>query len=373
MTFRGQLFHWMVLCLVWGFASCSPADLSVFGDDFNVPELTDENTIQFTIDIKAGDWKEFQIVAGGGRMAIEWGDGRLQKIVNPGNDNPISYQYGNARTYHVRIWAEELELCNIESLLIPTSNFRMGHLPKMKTLLLNSLANTSMIDLSYSCPNLELVSVGNCPDLEWIDIEGCSKLKDVQIYTLPRLSSLTLGHHPFLEGISCMGNSRLKSLSLKGLPSLSYLFCYNNPMLSVLEFDNNSKLSTLRIDDCAFRTVDFLSQLPLLTQFSCSSNQLTELDLSNQFALCHLNCIDNRQLASLKIPERNNLQMLECHSCNLDKTMLNSIFSKLYRFHVSDPNYGKAFYISYYNNPGEKYCNRELLQGWRVGRNPSFN
>lgn len=371
MTFRVQLFHWMVLCLVLGFASCSPADLSVFGDDFDVPELTDENTIQFTIDIKAGDWKEFQIVAGGGRMAIEWGDGRLQKIVNPGNDNPISYKYGNARTYHVRIWAEELELCNIESLLIPTSNFRMGHLPKMKTLLLNSLANTSMIDLSYSCPNLELVSVGNCPDLEWIDIEGCSKLKDVQVYTLPRLSSLTLGHQPFLEGISCMGNSQLKSLSLKELPSLSYLFCYNNPMLSALEFDNNSKLSTLRIDDCAFRTVEFLFQLPLLTQFSCSSNQLTELDLSNQFALYHLNCIDNSQLASLKIPERNNLQMLECHSCNLDKNMLNSIFSKLYRFHVSDPNYGKAFYISYYNNPGEKYCNRDLLQGWRVGRNPS--
>lgn len=370
MTLNVRLFHWMVLCLVLGFASCSPADLSVFGDDFDVPELTDENTIQFTIDVKAGEWKQFQLVAGGGRMAIEWGDGRLQKIANPENDNSICYQYGNSRTYHVRIWAEELEFCNIESLLIPTSNLRMGYLPKMKTLLLNSLVNTSMIDLSSSCPNLELVSIGNCLDLESLDIEGCARLKDIQIYTLPRLSSLKLGHHPDLEGISCMGNDQIKSLSLKGLPSLNYLLCYNNPLLSALEFDNDSKLSTLRIDDCAFRTVDFLSQLPQLTQFSCSSNQLTELNLSNQY-LYHLNCSDNSQLTSLEIPEINNLQMLECYSCKLDKNVLNSIFSRLHRFHVSDPSYGKAFYISYYNNPGEKYCDKDLLQGWRVGRNPS--
>lgn len=373
MTFQGRLFHWIVLCFVLGFVSCSPANLSVFGDDFDIPELTEENTIQFTIDVKADEWKQFQIVAGGGRMAVEWGDGRIQKIANPGNDNSISYKYGNSRTYHVRIWAEELELCNIESLLIPTSNFRMGYLPKMKTLLLNSLSNTPMIDLSNSCPNLELVSIGNCPDLEYIDIEGCSKLKDIQVYTLPRLSSLKLGSHPYLEGISCMGNSQLKSLSLKRLPSLSYLLCYNNPLLSALEFDNGSKLSTLRIDDCAFRSLDFLSQLPLLTQFSCSSNQLTELDLSNQSALYHLNCSDNSRLASLWIPDRNSLQILECYSCYLDKNMLNTIFSKLYKFQVSDPGYGKTYIISYYSNPGENGCDKGLLKGWYVSRNPGSN
>lgn len=368
MTLKGQLFYWIVLCFVWGFVSCSPADLSVFGDDFDIPELTDENTIQFTIDIKADEWKEFQIMAGGGRMAVEWGDGRTQKIANPENDNPISYKYGNSRTYRVRIWAEELELCNIESLLIPASNFRMGYLPKMKTLLLNSLSNTPMIDLSSSCPNLELVSIGNCPDLESIDIKGCTKLKDIQVYTLPELSSLTLGSHPNLEGISCMGNSQLKSLSLKGLTSMKYLLCTNNPQLSALEFDEGSSLSTLRLDYCAFRSLDFLSKLPLLTQFSCSFNRLTELDLSRQSYLYLLDCSNNKNLTRLLIPKENCLQSLECFSCNLDENVLNSIFSKLHKFQVSDPGYGKTYFISYYNNPGENGCDKGLLKGWRVGR-----
>ena len=142
------LFGLLGLCLLVGLISCSDEDRSVFGDDFEIPELTDNNTIQFTVDA-TGEWKQLQIVAGGGKMAIEWGDGRLQKIANPG-DNPIMYKYGNSRVYQVRIWAEEIDICNVEALLIPTSNFRLGYFPKMKTLLLSSLMNTSKIDLSSS-------------------------------------------------------------------------------------------------------------------------------------------------------------------------------------------------------------------------------
>lgn len=364
------LFGLLGLCLLLGLISCSDEDRSVFGDDFEIPELTDNNTIQFTVDA-TGEWKQLQIVAGGGKMAIEWGDGRLQKIANPG-DNPIMYKYGNSRVYQVRIWAEEIDICNVEALLIPTSNFRLGYFPKMKTLLLSSLMNTSKIDLSSSCPNVEVVSIGNCPDLELLDIDKCPNLKGLQFYTLPKLSSLKLGEHPVLEGLSCTGCS-LQSLSLKGLPSLNYIFCYDNPQLSTLEFDDGLALSTLRISGCAFRSLDFLSQLPLLTELSCGSNQLTELDLSQQPLLYTLDCSNNRQLESVLIPENNQLRGLECNSCNLDENALNSIFDKLIKIPADNPGYGKLYFISYYKNPGENLCNKELIKGWAISKAPSAN
>lgn len=72
------LFSLIGVCLLLGFSSCSSEDKSVFGDDFEIPELTDANTIQFTVDA-SGEWKVIEMNAGGGRIAIEWGDGRLQK------------------------------------------------------------------------------------------------------------------------------------------------------------------------------------------------------------------------------------------------------------------------------------------------------
>ena len=66
---KKQLFSLIGLCLLLGLVSCSNEDRSVFGDDFEIPELTDENTIRFTVDA-TDDWKQLQIAASGGRMAI---------------------------------------------------------------------------------------------------------------------------------------------------------------------------------------------------------------------------------------------------------------------------------------------------------------
>lgn len=368
MKLNDMLLTMIGICLFVGLISCAE-DRKNFGDEFEIPELTDDNTIQFTVDA-TGDWKQIQIIASGGRMAVEWGDGRLQKIVDPGSD-PITYKYGNSGIYQVRIWAEEIDSCNVEELLMPVSNLRLGYLPKMRTLLFNSFMNTSEIDFNYSCPNIEIISIGNFPDLESVNIDRCSKLRAIQFYTLPKMNSLKLKEHPDLEGVWCTGNDRLQSLSLKGLPSINYVFCYDNPQLSTLEFGGKTTLSTLRISGCAFGSLDFLSQLPLLTELDCSSNLLTKLDLSEQSLLYTLNCSDNKHLASVLIPENNQLRGLECYSCNLNEKALNTLFCNLFEVAADNPGYGKNFFISYYRNPGEEKCDRGILKGWRIVKDPA--
>lgn len=349
--------------LFLGFTSCAE-DKRIFGDNFEIPELTDENTIQFTVDA-TGDWKQLELIGGGGRMAIEWGDGRLQKVENAGDDI-ITYTYGNRRTYHVRIWAEELYFFNFGGLLVPVSNLRLGYLPKMRTLTLNNVMNTVSLDLSSSCPNLETVSVGSFTDLERLDIAHCRKLKDVQVYTLPNLRQLNFGDHPDLKGVWCEA-SRLVSLSLKGFPSLEYVFCNNNPLLSELEFDDGVEIKALRIRGCAFKALDFLHKLSLLSELECSHNQLTELDISKQSLLYSLDCSNNKSLTDLLLPEENRLLSVECHNCHLDGDALNSVFGKLLQVPESYPGYENSFFISYYDNPGETGCDKGLLKGWLIG------
>ena len=68
-----------VVILFITLAACKDTDNRVFGDDFDFPALTDENTIRFTVNV-VGDWRQLDIVASGGRMVIDWGNGRIQKI-----------------------------------------------------------------------------------------------------------------------------------------------------------------------------------------------------------------------------------------------------------------------------------------------------
>lgn len=363
------LYSLLSLYLLLGWTGCSVEDKSVFGDDFEIPELTDENTIQFTAN--PDDWKEIKFIAYGGRIAIEWGDGRLQKIANPSEDEPIVYRYGNLKTYQIRIWAEEIDYCRIEREANQISNLRLGYLPGMKNILFSNILNTSEIDLSASCLNIEVVTILDCPDVEEIDISKCLKLKSVYLSALPNLMGFEVEGHPELEEIGCIGIDRLQSLSLKGVPMLKYLFCHDNPQLSKLEFDDEAAVSSLRIYNCAFQSADFLSKLPFLKELSCSSNQLTRLDLSSQSLLYTLSCSDNPRLIDLLIPEDNNLQVIECHYCNLDANALNAVFSRLTKIPAEDPKYEKLFYISYYKNRGEKECNKDLLKGWHIIKNPA--
>lgn len=356
-------FGWLGMCLflLLG-SSCSEEDRSVFGDDFEIPELTDENTIQFTVDV-TGDWRQLEVLGGGGRMAIEWGDGRLQKVANT-DVHPIVYKYGNRRTYRVRIWAEELDFCSVGGVLLPVSNLRLGFLPKMKDLVINSFAATQTIDLSTCCPNLETINIGNFADLERIGISGCAKLEKVWAYTHPKLTSLEVEGHSQLTDLQCSGCG-LTSLSLKDLPMLRNVDVSNNPLLDEMKLDDEMAVGSLLINGCAFRSIRFLVQFPRLNELNCRNNQLTELDMSGHRSISYLDCSEN-QLSRLSIAD-NWLRRLDCHSNLLEKDALNELFEALQDAPHSQ---SSLSFLYYYDNPGAADCdeNIPLGKGWVVNQ-----
>lgn len=183
------LFYLIGLCLLLGLSSCSDSedDKSVFGDDFDIPQLTDANTIQFTVDA-TGERELLQLIGGGGRMAIEWGDGRLQKVENADANLMIYYKYRNRKVYRIRIWAEELDFCSIGIKMPPVSELHLGYLPKMKELKLYNFSATPELDLSTSCPNVESINIAYWADLERIELSQCLKLKNIEIYDNPKLT-----------------------------------------------------------------------------------------------------------------------------------------------------------------------------------------
>lgn len=183
------LFNLIGLCLLLGLSSCSDSedDKSVFGDDFDIPQLTDANTIQFTVDA-TGERELLQLIGGGSRMAIEWGDGRLQKVENADANLMIYYKYRNRKVYRIRIWAEELDFCSIGIKMPPVSKLHLGYLPKMKELKLYNFSATPELDLSTSCPNVESINIAYWADLESIELSQCLKLKNIEIYDNPKLT-----------------------------------------------------------------------------------------------------------------------------------------------------------------------------------------
>lgn len=358
-------------CLLFGFSSCEGEDKSVFGDDFEIPELTDANTIRFTVDV-TGEWKTLQIIGGGGRMAVEWGDGRLQKVANADRQT-ITYKYGNQRTYQVRIWAEDLDFCSLGSDQASVSELCLGYLPKMKYLSINSFANTPEVNLGVSCPNIESVNIGNCADLERINFDGCTKLQFIDVYTHPKLTSLKLENHPKLACLRCRYNDELISLSLKNMPSLTQLGCNSNPQLTTIELDDEMVINELIIDECSFRSMEFLKKLPLLSILECNYNQIEELDLSNHLSLFAFSCNNNKKLTHLQIPkETKTLMRASFYSCNLDADAINVVFDALSVVPQSNPAHPKCT-IAYYDNPGMSSCNNDVPvdKGWDVVSEPS--
>ena len=357
---RLHLFNIVGICLFFLCISCAE-DRSVFGDDFVTPKMTNENTIQFTVEVTS-DWRQIDLFAGGGRMVIDWGDGRLQKIEDP-SQTIINYKYGNCRNYRVKIWAEELDYCSIGTELLNVSDLHLGILPRMTNLNINSLKSTAELDLSTSCPNVEELNIGNMPDLEGLDIVQCDHLKTLQIYSNPKLASLEIGSKPYLEKLYCSYNN-LTSLSMKGLPHLKEVDCSYNPNLSALEFDDEMAIGSLFINYCNFNKIDFLDKLPTMTEFGCSYNKLTELHIPGVFSIAYLRC-DNNQLTHLSIEDTWILTQLDCHSNCLEADALNELFESLEQVRPSDY---MRYILSIYDNPGEKTCRKEIpiSKGWKL-------
>ena len=163
-----------VIILFITLAACKDTDNRVFGDDFDFPALTDENTIRFMVNV-VGDWRQLDIVASGGRMVIDWGNGRIQKIEDPSSmTGGVVYRYGNKGSYEVKILGRR------------AAAYRYKWLPRMKSLALNCISGTRKLDLNTFCPNVESINIGSLADLERLEIGNCSRLRSIQIYSNPK-------------------------------------------------------------------------------------------------------------------------------------------------------------------------------------------
>ena len=212
---------------------------------------------------------------------------------------------------------------------------------------------------------MEDINIGNWSDLERLDINQCKQLERADIYTNPRLASLSIVNLPKLKDLNCAGNG-LTTLSLKGTPALRTLYCNSNPLIAI-ELEEDMAISGLFIQDCTFSSLAFLEKLPVLSEFSCRSNKLTTLDLSNHRSIRFLDCSFNRNLNHLSIPANNQVQILRCHSCNLKANVLNEIFDALIPLpKPSTPEHEKDYRISFYDNPGEDTCDVSILKNWYI-------
>ena len=359
-----------VVILFITLAACKDTDNRVFGDDFDFPALTDENTIRFTVNV-VGDWRQLDIVASGGRMVIDWGNGRMQKIEDPSSmTGGVVYRYGNKGSYEVKIWAEELQLIDISGLLLPLSHLYLGNMPRMKYLALNSISDTRKLDLNTFCPNVESINIGSLADLERLEIGNCSRLRSIQIYSNPKLTSIEFGSHPETESLYCSYNG-LSSLSLKSLPALRNIDLSSNERLSRLELNEETSISAILIQGCAFQSItDILKCCSSLRELSCSYNKLTELDLSGCSNISELRC-EHNQLTRLMVPQGSLLEHLYCHSNQLDEDALNTLFDSLGQVvnpAIYYPTSLRQYRISFNDNLGADDCNRSILndKNWIV-------
>ena len=126
--------------------------------------------------------------------------------------------------------------------------------------------------------------------------------------------------------------------SLKGIeqmPNLYILYCYSN-QLTELDVSNNTKLTYLSCGDNQLTHLDVsknngitslwcrsnqliqldVSRNTILKDLNCDSNKLTELDVSSNTALTHLYCKDN-ELTHLDVSKNTELNYLNCDSNKL--------------------------------------------------------
>ena len=133
--------------------------------------------------------------------------------------------------------------------------------------------------------------------------------------------------------------------SLKGIeqmPNLYILYCYSN-QLTELDVSNNTKLTYLSCGDNQLTHLDVsknngitslwcrsnqliqldVSRNTILKDLNCDSNKLTELDVSSNTALTHLYCKDN-ELTHLDVSKNTELNYLNCDSNKLTELDVSS-------------------------------------------------
>lgn len=330
----------ILLLLVWGITSCDHKDYKwdIFGEDFETPVLTDQNTIQFTIHPE--EWLTLEIY-GEGRMVIDWGDGKMTKVGYGEFYEAPSHRYIRG-SYRVRVWCDELVLLNLGNGLIDISDLKLVDCPLLENLNISSCSGNTSLNLEY-CPKLKYLTLLNFADLAAVDISQCPNLGSLLLSSNAEIEYLDLSHNYALRYLECP-DCGLSSLSLEKNTELITLNCSRNKLTS-LDLSNNKMLDDLE----------------------CSDNLLSELDLVSLSTLSSVYCSGNK-LTSIMISPYNNILSLYCPSNQLDTEALNTVFTHLQKWEIVRPGMPCPD-ITFYDNPGEQRCDVDILatKNWIIG------
>lgn len=178
--------------------------------------------------------------------------------------------------------------------------------------------NTRLNELICYGNKLETLTLGNNPELTYLDchanrlttldLSGCTALELVYCHQ-NSLRELNTGDNDRLNHLDCSGN-RLTALDVSGNPGLATLFCNGN-LLTALDLTACNSLQSLECQENRLAALITGTTNTALSRVNCSSNLLTELDVSGNTGLSYLYCRGN-SLTGLDVSANTKLIWLFC-------------------------------------------------------------
>ena len=173
-----------------------------------------------------------------------------------------------------------------------------------------------------------------------------------------------------IKGIASISVSFSNISSLKGIEhftALTVLSCSSN-QLTALDVSKNTALTQLFCWDNQLTALD-VSNNTALTSLNCDGNQLTALDVSNNTALTDLQCYNN-QLTALDVSKNTALTDLSCGSNQLTALDVSGCTALIWLFCYS--NQLTALDVSGCTALKELYCSSNQLTTLDVSNNTAL-
>lgn len=421
MKTRSVFLFCMALAVTIGTTSCQGLidDIEewIRNTNFDVPTLTETNSIVMTFTATDAKRREVGITLEGGKIAVDWGDGSpMTKDIHPergssdleiGARTGFEHTYATEGEYEIKIWADELTFiyCGGDG---GFNEISMDNCPALETAWLYWFSQNHTLDLD-GCPSLSDLHLGYWVQLESVSLEACPLTGMAGIWSNPLLRTLDLGNKDGLKEVDCSNNAleelilpagieyvscsgnRLTSIESKDRGALKHFYCNDNETLSTLDLSGCDNLEYLGFAGTAIEEFDF-GGFPSLLSIMCSDTGLSSVDISGNEALLSLEC-GGLELTSLDVSGNPELQKLDCSNnalSTLDVTMnpefrflniagnllgkeaLEGIFTAL----PVDPYYGATratapphhSMISIHDNPGAESCDTGIItdKGWKI-------
>jgi len=175
--------------------------------------------------------------------------------------------------------------------------------------------------------------------------------------------------------IDTVTNLNITSLSIADLTgiedfvALQVLYCGSNQLIN-LDVSQNVALQNLNCGDNQLTTLD-TSTNPLLSSLTCNTNQLTSLNINSNTALTYLHC-SNNPLGTLNLSNNTNLTHLLSTGCQL--TALDVSTNLNLQYIACDTNSLTTLDVSINSSLNELYCQNNQLTSLNVknGNNTNF-